>query len=204
MYIVADNEPSAIWESQQVCSPTHMLTVLEIIWRVLQTAMQHTGEGMCFGQICCLWSTHLASKRRNWLPCSTCQAMASLKYLHVCIVCSSDIRQALTLFCPSVFHTHSHGKLSAQWCVNIFVQGIEISVELRSLGEMGYHSITLWYSVSNLRRQCHVHRYVHSYKNTQLETCTELCAGVWGDNHYAASVSLRYTELAEVNVCTSA
>lgn len=145
-------------------------------------------------------SSHLASKVRNWLHCSTCQAMASLKYLHVCVVYSSDIRRALTLFCLTVFHTHSHGKLSTQWCVNIFVQGIEISTALRSQGEMGYHSIMLLYSVSKLRQQCHVHRYVHSYKNTQLE----LCAGVWGDNHYAASVSLWHTELAAVNVCTLA
>lgn len=64
---------------------------------------------------------------------------ATLKCLHVCIVFSSDIRQTLTLFCPSISQTHSHGEVSTQQSVNMFEfeQGVEISPKLRSLGEMG-------------------------------------------------------------------
>lgn len=64
---------------------------------------------------------------------------ATLKYLHVCVVFSSDIRQALTLFCPSVSHTLCHEEVSTQRSENLFEfeQGVEISPKLRTLGEMG-------------------------------------------------------------------
>lgn len=104
---------------------------------VLQTAMQHTGKGMCCGQIYCLWMSYLAPKRRIIVPLvSQC---ATLKHLHMCIVFSSDIRQARSSFCPSVSHTHSlMGKFQLiEACMFEFEQGVENSPKLRSLGEIG-------------------------------------------------------------------
>ena len=46
------------------------------------------------------------------------------------------------------------------------------------------------------------HAKIHS-KNKHTQNWISLCAEVWEDKQYAASVSLRQTELAEVNADTS-
>ncbi len=185
MHVAADNEPSAIWESQQVRFPTHTLTALEMIWRGSSNNHSHIlGKAHAFGQIYCLWFSHLASKRRKWIHCSTCQAMCNIKIsacVHGFFHLTSD--KPLPFILPlCLAHTHSHGEVSTHRSVNMFEfeQGVEISpkpawVKWDCHSKVSWdHIIMLRHCVGKFGWHSHVHRYVRTYKNTQWEAHTKL------------------------------
>lgn len=176
-----------------------------MIWRGSSNNHTTYGKGMCCRQIYCLWFSNLAPKRRNWIHCSTCQAMCNTE-VPVCIVFSSDIRQARTLFCPPVSHTDSlMGKfqLIGAWiCLSlskVFHQSCEAWVKSdchsSKLGSHYYALLLCQYSVGKFSSaQICTHIQKHTVRNTHKTKFS--CV------HYPASVSIWHT--ADVNVCTSA
>lgn len=115
MDVAADNEPTAIWESQQVrfLTLTHARCVGNDLKRFFKQPCNILGTDMCCGLICSAFGSHIwQQKRRDWIHSYTFQGNIKVSAcvcvcvgVCVCVWFSSHLtshRQTRTLFCLSV------------------------------------------------------------------------------------------------------
>lgn len=117
--------------------------------RFLKQPCDILGKGMCFRLISCHWFSYLAPKRwKQNLSFHFYDNMQYWKYLRVYIVISSEIRQSLTLVCPSFIYILS-------WVMN---GGVRICLSLTKVLKFHWscdcnlrvsweHTIMFWYSI---------------------------------------------------------
>ncbi len=185
MFAEADNESSAIWESQQVLFPTHTHTCcvrndlkrfFKQPWNILGKACA-TDRSVAFGSH--IW--HWGEETGFIVP--LVRQCATLKHLYVCMVFSSDNRQASTPLCPSASHTlplMGRFQLIGAWiCLSKvlkFHQSWKACVKWDCDSNVSWdHIIMLCYGKTWLVGLA-VHRYVRTHIRKHTQKWISLCA----------------------------